>query len=306
MLGSDRQFKWHLSRNYYAVPAKWRENNGAKMTSRSHQKFPAQMSETKRVSITLPSFCFFCRFDPKRKFWAAFRFSGTRDKWMYYKTEDGTVSALEGDQNTWQRQALTNKFIPACPWYLHTCVFTTTCTNWPPTTSLEPPANTTVRKRPKAFTLYRAADRCMSNNSARSVRKKNTPFRRPSCQAREEKRKFSPTATSLRRRRQRSRTWATAQRALAEERKWPPKVHEARRDDRFSSRFLSLLLTAAIVPTVPPLYCSAPHCPSLSPTRFDAFKDVIVWIVHNMLPILSEQPQHLGYRPVYVGFPYDL
>ena len=35
---------------------------------------------------------------------------------------------------------------------------------------------------------------------------KNTPFRRPSCQAREEKRKFSPTATSLRRRRQRSRT----------------------------------------------------------------------------------------------------
>ena len=35
---------------------------------------------------------------------------------------------------------------------------------------------------------------------------RNTPFRRPSCQAREEKRKFSPTATSLRRRRQRSRT----------------------------------------------------------------------------------------------------
>ena len=43
---------------------------------------------------------------------------------------------------------------------------------------------------------------------------KYTPFRRPSCQAREEKRKFSPTANSLRRRRQRSRTWATAQRAL--------------------------------------------------------------------------------------------
>ena len=36
--------------------------------------------------------------------------------------------------------------------------------------------------------------------------KENKPFRRPSCQAREEKRKFSPTATSLRRRRQRSRT----------------------------------------------------------------------------------------------------
>ena len=59
-------------------------------------------------------------------------------------------------------------------------------------------------------------------------------------------------------------------------------------------------------PPVPPLYCSAPHCPSLSPTRFDVFKDVIVWIIHNMLPILSEQPRHLGHRPVYVGFPYAL
>ena len=94
---------------------------------------------------------------------------------------------------------------------------------------------------------------------------KNTPFRRPSCQAREEKRKFSPTATSLRRRRQRSRTWATAQRALAEERKWRPKVHQARRDDRFSSRFLSLLLTAAIVPTRPtPLLLCSPLPLSLS------------------------------------------
>ena len=91
------------------------------------------------------------------------------------------------------------------------------------------------------------------------------PFRRPSCQAREEKRKFSPTATSLRRRRQRSRTWATAQRALAEERKWRPKVHQARRDDRFSSRFLSLLLTAAIVPTRPtPLLLCSPLPLSLS------------------------------------------
>ena len=45
---------------------------------------------------------------------------------------------------------------------------------------------------------------------------------------------------------------------------------------------------------------------SLSLTRFDAFKDVIVLNVHNMLPILGEQPRHLGYRPVYVGFPHDL
>ena len=59
-----------------------------------------------------------------------------------------------------------------------------------------------------------------------------------------------------------------------------------------------------------PLYCSAPHCPSLSPTRFDAFKDVIVWIVHNMLPILSEQTAAprlsaslCGFSLWLVGFP---
>ena len=63
---------------------------------------------------------------------------------------------------------------------------------------------------------------------------------------------------------------------VAEERKWRPKVHQARRDDRFSSRFLSLLLTAAIVPTRPtPLLLCSPLPLSLSPTRFDAFKDFI-------------------------------
>ena len=99
----------------------------------------------------------------------------------------------------------------------------------------------------------------------RKLTEKNTPFHRPSCQATEEKRKFSPTATSLRRRRQRSRTWATAQRTLVEERKWRPKVHQARRDDRFSSRFLSLLWTAAIVPTRPtPLLLHSPLPLSLS------------------------------------------
>ena len=84
----------------------------------------------------------------------------------------------------------------------------------------------------------------------------NTPFSPPSCQAIEEKMKISPTANSLRRCRQRSRTCATARRALAKQRKWRPKVHQARRDDRFSSRFL--LLTAAIVPTRPThlLLCS--------------------------------------------------
>ena len=53
---------------------------------------------------------------------------------------------------------------------------------------------------------------------------------------------------------------------LAEERKWRPKVHQARRDDRFSSRFLSLLLTAAIVPTRPtPLLLRSPLPLSLRP-----------------------------------------
>ena len=77
--------KWHLSRSFYASPAKWRENNGAKMTSRSRKKFPVQVREAKRVKITLPRFSFLTAadFSKKRRFWAAFLFSGTRNKWMY-------------------------------------------------------------------------------------------------------------------------------------------------------------------------------------------------------------------------------
>ena len=74
------------------------------------------------------------------------------------------------------------------------------------------------------------------------------------------------------------------------------------------------LLQSVLVSAVDSCHCphrshpSAALLPiaSLSQTRFDAFKDVIVVMVHNMLPILGEQPRHLGYRPVYVGFPYDL
>ena len=71
--------KWRLShRKSYTVPAKWREKNGAKMTSRSRQKFPAQMSETKRVNITLPRFCFLIAADltPKESFEQLFDFQG--------------------------------------------------------------------------------------------------------------------------------------------------------------------------------------------------------------------------------------
>ena len=65
-------------------------------------------------------------------------------------------------------------------------------------------------------------------------------------------------------------------------------------------------------PPVPPLSCSAPHSLSLSLslslTRFDAVKDVIVLYVHNMLQILGKQPRHLGYHLCgfslwFVGFP---
>ena len=65
--------------------------------------------------------------------------------------------------------------------------------------------------------------------------------------------KFLLTALSLRRRCQRNYTWATVQCALADERKWRPKVYQAWQDERSSSHFLSLLLTAAFVPTCPTL-----------------------------------------------------
>ena len=93
----------------------------------------------------------------------------------------------------------------------------------------------------------------------------NTPFRRPSCQAREEEKEVladsnqptAPPSTKL-------HVSYCAARARRRE-KWRPKVHQARRDDRFSSRFLSLLLTAAIVPTHPtPLLLCSPLPLSLS------------------------------------------
>ena len=82
--------KWHLSGNSYAGPAKWRENNGAKMTSRSRQKFPRANERGKTSQNHTPPLQLLdrCRFDPKRRFWAAFQFPGTRNKWMYYSLED--------------------------------------------------------------------------------------------------------------------------------------------------------------------------------------------------------------------------
>ena len=137
----------------------------------------------------------------------------------------------------------------------------------------------------------------------------NTPFRRPSCQAREEKRKFSPTAHSSAAApplSTQSHVSCCAAHACRGERKWRPKVYPAREVVHSFSRCLSLLMTAAIVPTVPPLSCSAPlpwsvclslslslsRSLSLSLSRLYAFKNVIVFNVHNMLPIQGEQWRH--------------
>ena len=70
--------KWPLSRNVYAGPAKWRENNGAKMTSRSRKKFPVRVSETKRVKITPACFKSLTAPDlsPKDDFDQLFNFQG--------------------------------------------------------------------------------------------------------------------------------------------------------------------------------------------------------------------------------------
>ena len=70
--------KWPLSRSFYAGPAKWREDNGAKMTSRSRKKFPVRVSETKRVKFTLACFKSLTPADlsPKDDFDQLFNFQG--------------------------------------------------------------------------------------------------------------------------------------------------------------------------------------------------------------------------------------
>ena len=99
---------WPLSRRFYAGPAKWRENNGAKMTSWSRKKFPVRVSETKRVKITLSLLqdldC--CRFEPKKRFWSDFQFLGTRNKWMYYSM--WCVCACAHARVTMKRKCQTN------------------------------------------------------------------------------------------------------------------------------------------------------------------------------------------------------
>ena len=81
---------WPLSRSFCAGPAKWGENNSAKMTSQSRKKFPVRVLKRHKTSQNHTSLlqeldC--CRFEPKRRFWAAFRLPGTRNKWMYYRDD---------------------------------------------------------------------------------------------------------------------------------------------------------------------------------------------------------------------------
>ena len=56
MLEDDRKNDKFPPRFYHvhAGPAKWRENNGAVMTSCSRKKFPVWISETEEMKITPP------------------------------------------------------------------------------------------------------------------------------------------------------------------------------------------------------------------------------------------------------------
>ena len=69
--------KWHLSRRFYAGPAKWRENNGAEMTSRSFKRFPANKrnkespTHTSRFKILTAA-----HLSPKGDFERLFNFQG--------------------------------------------------------------------------------------------------------------------------------------------------------------------------------------------------------------------------------------
>ena len=131
----------------------------------------------------------------------------------------------------------------------------------------------------------------------------NTPFRRLSCQAREEKgssrQSKQPTASPSKK--SHVSYWAARTRR-----------REKMAAEGTSSTTRQSLLQSVLVCAVDSCHCPHPSHPSpallpnvslsLSLTRFGAFNDVIVLNVHNMLPILGKQPPHLGYRPVLCGF----
>ena len=77
MLGGDRQMT--SLTQLLDRPGQMARKNGAKMTSRSHKKFPEQVSETERVKITLPCFKSLTAADLSSKddFDQVFNFQGT-------------------------------------------------------------------------------------------------------------------------------------------------------------------------------------------------------------------------------------
>ena len=95
-----------------------------------------------------------------------------------------------------------------------------------------------------------------------AIAQQHTPFRRPSCQAREEKRKFSPTATSA--------AVNEVARELLRSARSPKRENGGRRyikNDGMIASPVGSCLCCWQLPfsqPVPPLYCSAPHSPFLS------------------------------------------
>ena len=62
--------KRHISPSVYAGPLKWRENNGAKMTSQSRKKNSraSKRNKTSQHHTSLLQELDCCRFEPKRRF----------------------------------------------------------------------------------------------------------------------------------------------------------------------------------------------------------------------------------------------
>ena len=85
MLGDDRQMTsltQLLRRPGQMARKKWRQDDVKKIVQKvSYANKRNKMSQNPTFLLQdLDS----CRFEPKRRFWAAFQFSGTRNKWMYY------------------------------------------------------------------------------------------------------------------------------------------------------------------------------------------------------------------------------
>ena len=117
--------KWPLSRSFYAGPAKWRENNGVKMTSWSRKKFPraSKRNKTSQNHTSLLQELDCCLFEPKRRFWSAFQFPGTRNKWMYFFIANKASELIDLNFDTRMRwSTLSNAFATSKK---------AACTRWP-------------------------------------------------------------------------------------------------------------------------------------------------------------------------------